>query len=99
MGMAINLVLFHQASSKFNIARLDEIDGGLDHRNRFQFVDALYKIIGILNIDQLFIISHSMEADTSSVDIIKLKGYPDYEDNSQMGNVIYDYSKEIQQNN
>ena len=99
MGMAINLVLFHQASSKFNIARLDEIDGGLDHRNRFQFVDALYKIIGILNIDQLFIISHSMEADTSSVDIIKLKGYPDYEDTSQMGNVIYDYSKEIQQNN
>ena len=97
--MAINLVLFHQASSKFNIARLDEIDGGLDHRNRFQFVDALYKIIGILNIDQLFIISHSMEADTSSVDIIKLKGYPDYEDTSQMGNVIYDYSKEIQQNN
>ena len=99
MGMAINLVLFQQASSKFNIARLDEIDGGLDHRNRFQFVDALYKIIGILNIDQLFIISHSMEADTSSVDIIKLKGYPDYEDTSQMGNIIYDYSKEIQQNN
>ena len=77
MGMVINLVLFYQASTKFNIARLDEIDGGLDHRNRFEFVNALYRIISILNIEQLFIISHSIETDNSSVDIIKLKGYPD----------------------
>lgn len=99
MGMVINLVLFYQASTKFNIARLDEIDGGLDHRNRFEFVNALYRIISILNIEQLFIISHSIETDTSSVDIIKLKGYPDYDDSSQLGNIIYDYSKEINETN
>ena len=99
MGMVINLVLFYQASTKFNIARLDEIDGGLDHRNRFEFVNALYRIISILNIEQLFIISHSIETDTSSVDIIKLKGYPDYDDSSQLGNIIYDYSKEMDETN
>ena len=94
MGMAINLVLFHQASSRFNIARLDEIDGGLDHRNRFEFIRALYQIIHILDIQQLFIISHSMEADTSAVDIIKLS--PDYDDTIKLGNVIFDYEKEIE---
>lgn len=88
MGMAINLVLFYQASTKFNIARLDEVDSGLDHRNRFKFVNALYRCTQLLNIEQLFTISHSMEADTSAVDIIKLKY-----DSEQviMGNVIYDY--------
>jgi ABC-type multidrug transport system ATPase subunit len=93
MGMVINLVLLHQASTKYNIAYLDEIDAGLDHRNRFEFVDALYKTIPLLNIEQLFMISHSMETDTSSVDIIKLKGYEDFEDTVQMGNVIFDYNE------
>jgi DNA repair exonuclease SbcCD ATPase subunit len=95
MGMVINLVLLHQASTKFNIARLDEIDGGLDHRNRFEFVNTLYRTMPILNIDQLFIISHSLEADTSAVDIIKLKSYSDFEDTVQLGNVIWDYQEEI----
>ena len=96
MGMVINLVLLYQASTKFNIARLDEIDGGLDTRNRFEFVNTLHKALPILNIEQLFIISHSIEADTSSVDIIKLKSYSDFEDTVQLGNIIYDYSKEIE---
>jgi hypothetical protein len=95
MGMVINLVLLHQASTKFNIARLDEIDGGLDHRNRFEFVNTLYRTMPILNIDQLFIISHSLEEDTSAVDIIKLKSYSDFEDTVQLGNVIWDYQEEI----
>ena len=95
MGMVINLVLLKQASTKFNIAYLDEIDAGLDHRNRFEFVDALYKSIPILGIDQLFMISHSMETDTSAVDIIKLKSYADFEDTVTLGNVIYDYNEEI----
>lgn len=97
MGMAINLSLFYQASSKFNIARLDEVDGALDHRNRMGFVnDVLYKALPMLNIEQLFIISHSIETDNSAVDIIKLKSYDDFSDgNDIMGNIIYDYSKEI----
>ena len=78
-GMIINLVLLHQASTKFNIAKLDEVDGGLDSRNRFGFVNVLYNIMPMLGIEQLFIISHSMEQDTSNADIIKLKSYSDYQ--------------------
>ena len=100
MGMVISLVLLHQASTKFNIARLDEIDGGLDHRNRFEFVNVLYQSMPILNIEQLFIISHSMELETSNVDIIKLKTYSDFEDGiPNDGNVIYDYSEVIKKTN
>lgn len=96
MGMAINLALFHQASTKFNIARLDEVDHGLDSRNKFEYINVLFKTQSILNIEQLFVISHAIEADTSMVDIIKLKSYSDFEENVQLGNVIYDYSKEIE---
>lgn len=96
MGMAINLVLFHQASTKYNIARLDEIDAPLDSRNRYEFVNALYHTLPILNIEQLFIISHSMESDTSAVDIIKLKSYNNFDSSTQLlGNIIYDYADEI----
>ena len=96
MGMAINLALFHQASTKFNIARLDEVDHGLDSRNKFEYINVLFKTRSILDIEQLFVISHAIEADTSMVDIIKLKSYSDFEENVQLGNVIYDYSKEIE---
>lgn len=97
MGMIINLVLLHQASTKFNIARLDEIDGPLDARNRIEFVKILHHTIHILNIEQLFIISHSVEVDASSVDIIKLKSYDNFGDSGQLiGNIIYNYDEEIQ---
>lgn len=94
MGTTINLVLMHQASTKFNIARLDEVDGGLDHLNKAGFIEFIHKIKQILGIEQFFAISHSLEADTSSVDIIKLKSYSDY-DNSILGNVIYDYNNQL----
>lgn len=89
MGMALSLVLLYQASTRYNITRLDEIDGGLDTRNRLEFVNALYKVIDILNIDQLFIISHSLELELSNVDMIRLKMYDNYE--TPEGNVLYDF--------
>ena len=95
MGMIINLVLLHQASTKFNIARLDEIDGPLDTNNRLGFVNTLYNLIQMLGIEQLFLISHSIEADTSSVDIIKFKYNEELESNI-LGNVIYDYKEEYE---
>ena len=95
MGMIINLVLLHQASTKFNIARLDEIDGTLDIRNKAEFVNALYHSIDILEIDQLFLISHSIETDNTNADIIKFKFYNDYESGIESGNVIYDYNQII----
>jgi len=91
MGMIINLVLLHQASSKFNIARLDEIDGGLDTYNRSVFVDILQKIIQILGIEQLFIISHSCESALSNVDSIQLAPISGYEDTNVGANIIYNW--------
>lgn len=95
MGMVINLVLLHQASTKFNIARLDEIDAGLDNKNRSDFINFIFYAMNILEIEQVFMISHSIEADNSNADIIKLKGYDDYESGIKSGNIIYDYNEHI----
>ena len=95
MGMIINLVLLHQAGTRYNITRLDEIDGGLDHSNRMLFVDILIKIIDILNIDQLFIISHSCETSIgANIDVIQLVPVPDMENEFANANIIYQYTKD-----
>ena len=95
IGMIINLVLLHQASTHYNISRLDEIDGSADGYNRGIFIDVLKKCIAILNIDQVFIISHSVEVDNASADIIKFKGYDEFDENKMLGNVIFDYEEYI----
>ncbi len=95
IGMIINLVLLHQASTHYNISRLDEIDGSADGYNRGIFIDVLKKCIEILGIDQVFIISHSVEVDNASADIIKFKGYDEFDENKMLGNVIFDYEDYI----
>lgn len=89
MGMIINLVMRNQASTKFNITALDEIDSGLDYNNRYMFMDVLYKIIAILNIEQLFIVSHCIELETDNVDVILLSDTPDYNDMFANANIIW----------
>ena len=89
MGMIVNLVLRNQASTKYNITLLDEIDGGLDHNNRYLFVGILERIVDILQIDQLFIISHSVESALNNVDVIQLSNAPDYDDLFTNANVVY----------
>ena len=93
MSMIINLVLLHQASTKFNIAQLDEIGQGLDNYNSAQFINVLFHCMNILNIEQLFLISHSTESDNTYADIIKLRGYDDYESSIKSGNVIWDFDE------
>ena len=92
MGLAINMALFYQASTKYNIPRFDEIESGLDNYNREKIINIFAYIIKLLNIEQAFIISHSIELDNSLADIIKLKMY-DNSDQVFLGNVIYDDSK------
>ena len=72
IGMIINLVLLSQASTRFNIAFLDELDGPLDNYNRYQFVEVIYKLIDMLQIDQLVMISHSIELEMSKLLIFVL---------------------------
>ena len=93
IGTIVNLVLLYQGSTKFNIPTLDEVDGGLDSHNRYDFMPTLNKLIEILGVQQLIMISHNMESDLSGVDMIKLKGYQgDNVDYSNI-NVIYDVIK------
>ena len=94
IGMIMNLVLLFQASTKFNIVFLDEIDGGLDTDNRGLFINTLYQLINILNVNHLVMISHNIESDLSNVDLIKLKSNEDDSNNYQNVNVIYDYDKD-----
>ena len=97
MGMIINLVLLHQASTRFNIAQLDEVTAALDSYNNSLFTNIMFYCMQILNIEQLFLISHSTETDNSYADIIKLKGYRNYESSIQSGNVIWDFDEIIKQ--
>lgn len=91
MGMIINLVLAHISAGKYNIISLDEIDGGLDHVNRYMFVEVLQKICDILGIEQLFIISHSVESALTNVDVILLSNSDEYKDQFSNTNIIYQF--------
>lgn len=92
MGMVINLALLYQASTKFNIAYLDEIGSGLDNHNQGEFIKVIYYISKYLNMEQVFMICHSLAVDESGVDIIKLKDYEEFA--STTGNIIYDFNDE-----
>lgn len=89
ISMILSFVMLQQSSSKYNILKLDEIDGGLDTANRLQFLNILERQMEILNTEQVFIISHNSEMDYSNCDIIQLKMVDNELVNN--GNVIYKY--------
>lgn len=90
ISMIISFSLLFQASTKYNILCLDEIDSPLDSSNRLQFLNVLERQIEILQIEQTFMISHNSEVDMSDVDLIVLKSNEtDYDDPSL--NIIYRY--------
>lgn len=99
IGLVINLVLLFQASSHYNIARLDEIGSSCDSYNRSQYIQVLNAVINILHMEQLFVISHDIDLDNTMCDIIKLKGYDGFDNSSLQGNVIYDYDEIIKGGN
>lgn len=70
LSMIISFVLLHNASEKFNIIRLDEVDNNLDNDNRLRFFGLVDMIMQILNFDQAIIISHNVELDLSTCDLI-----------------------------
>ncbi len=90
ISMIISFSLLFQASTKYNILCLDEIDSPLDSSNRLQFLNVLERQIEILQIEQTFMISHNSEVNLSDVDLIVLKSSDmNYEDPSL--NIIYRY--------
>lgn len=70
LSMIISFVLLHNASKKFNIIRLDEVDNNLDNDNRLRFFDLVYTITQILNFHQVVLISHNTELDLTNCDLI-----------------------------
>lgn len=93
IGLAVNMAIMYQASTRYNIPRLDELDSGLDNRNKMGYVDVIYRILDILKIQQSFMISHSLELEMSNVDLIRLRSVDD--DISTSANVIYDFNSMV----
>ncbi len=89
ISMILSFAILAQSSTKYNILKLDEIDGGLDTTNRLQFLNVLDKLIDILDVEQCIMISHNTEIDFSNVDLIILK--IDDSEGFNEGNVIYRY--------
>ena len=88
ISMILSFALLFQSSTKYNILKLDEIDGALDHNNRTHFAQLLQMQMEILKVDQAFIISHNMEINSLQADIIQLKTVST---EPIEGNVIYRY--------
>ena len=88
ISMILSFSLLQQASTEYNIIRLDEIDGVLDQANRAMFITVLQKIMDILNVENCIMISHSSEAILDDADIILLSPI---DQEIPKGNVIFSY--------
>lgn len=89
ISMIISFVLLRQGSTKYNILRLDEIDGGLDQDNRAMFINVLSDIMEIMNVEHCLMISHASETVLEDTDIIYLD--PNHTGEIPKGNIIFTY--------
>lgn len=95
LSMIISFVLLHNASQKYNIIRLDEIDNNLDTENRLHFFGLVYNIMQSLCFEQAVIISHNTELDLTNCDLIitKLQNQESYKALINSGaNIIADFT-------
>ena len=90
ISMILSFSLLHNSSTKYNIIKLDEIDGPLDYTNRTYFTDVLNKIMDIMGTEQCIMISHNSELQMDNFDIILLKHDIDNSDYNR-GNIIWSY--------
>lgn len=88
ISMILSFSLLYHSSTKYNIIKLDEIDGPLDQNNRLFFSDVLNNIMDIMGTEQCIMISHNAELQIDSADVILLKhdiGNTEY----RRGNIIW----------
>lgn len=90
ISMILSFALLKQSSTKYNILKMDEIDGALDQYNRSNFLTVLNIIMEQLEIENCFLVSHSSEIDMSDVDIILLSDHNDY---GYSDNIIFSFEK------
>lgn len=75
LSMIISFAILANASTDYNILKLDEIDGGLDTENRIQFITLLGNLISMVGCEQCFLISHNMEY-SDRVSVIDMTARP-----------------------
>ena len=88
--MILSFALLHHSSTKYNIIKLDEIDGPLDYNNRVYFTDVLNNIMDIMKTEQCIMISHNSELQVDNADVILLKHDENNMDYNR-GNIIWRY--------
>ena len=70
ISLALSFALIRQATTKYNILLLDEMDGPLYASDRTKFFDILYKQIAEINAEQIFLVSHNNTFEGHSVNVI-----------------------------
>lgn len=90
ISMILSFALLHHSSIKYNIIKLDEIDGPLDYNNRTYFMDVLNRIMTIMGTEQCIMISHNTELQVDDCDVILLRHDPNNTDYTR-GNIIWSY--------
>lgn len=90
ISMILSFSLLHHSSTKYNIIKLDEIDGPLDYNNRLFFMDVLNNIMDIMNTEQCIMISHNSELQVDDSDVILLR-HDENNSEYQRGNIIWSF--------
>ena len=89
ISMILSFSFLYNSSSRYNILKLDEIDGPLDANNRIMFMDVLNNVMNMLGTEQCIMISHNSELQVDMADIILLKSSENNDYNH--GNIIWKY--------
>lgn len=90
ISMILSFALLHHSSTKYNIIKLDEIDGPLDYNNRVYFMDVLNKIMDIMGTEQCIMISHNSELQVDNSDVILLR-HDQANSDYMRGNIIWSF--------
>lgn len=90
ISMIISFSILYNSSTKYNIIKLDEIDGGLDTNSRTNFIRLLEQLMDMLTCEQCFIVSHNTELNAANADVIIMGNKNIHMYNE--GNVIWSYN-------
>ena len=90
ISMILSFALLHHSSTKYNIIKLDEIDGPLDYTNRLYFMDVLNSIMDIMHTEQCIMISHNSELQVDNSDVILLR-HDETNNDYLRGNIIWKF--------
>lgn len=89
ISMILSFSFLYNSSTKYNILKLDEIDGPLDANNRLMFLDVLNNVMNMMGTEQCIMISHNTELQAEDSDIILLKSSEN--NDYSRGNIIWKY--------